>query len=242
MIANTTDRSCLARAPGGAAKGDGFPPRRGAGADAGRRRVAGADDLALPRPLHAAQDGHGLRYYPPIPLGDVIVGARSAGWWRAGTRNSQPGDIVDDYTGWQDYAIAQGAEGAQSEPGAGAAVDGRWRARHAGAHRLSRARQGAGPRPAIRSSSSAASGAVGAVAGQVAKIAGCRVVGIAGGAEKLRYLTQELGFDEAIDRHTGDLPGALAGGLSRWHRHLLRKCRRADRRCDLSPPRSRRPW
>ena len=46
---------------------------------------------------------------------------------------------------------------------------------------------------------SGAAGAVGSIAGQVAKIKGCRVVGIAGGAEKCHYLTEELGFDAAID-------------------------------------------
>jgi NADPH-dependent curcumin reductase CurA len=46
---------------------------------------------------------------------------------------------------------------------------------------------------------SGAAGAVGSIAGQVAKIKGCRVVGIAGGGEKCRYLTEELGFDAAID-------------------------------------------
>lgn len=46
---------------------------------------------------------------------------------------------------------------------------------------------------------SAAAGAVGSVVGQIAKIKGCRVVGIAGGAEKSAYLKEELGFDEAID-------------------------------------------
>jgi NADPH-dependent curcumin reductase CurA len=46
---------------------------------------------------------------------------------------------------------------------------------------------------------SAAAGAVGSVVGQIAKIKGCRTVGIAGGAEKCRYLVDELGFDAAID-------------------------------------------
>jgi len=55
---------------------------------------------------------------------------------------------------------------------------------------------------------SAASGAVGAVAGQLAKQQGARVVGIAGGAEKCRYVEKELGFDAAID-HRGDLAAAL---------------------------------
>jgi NADPH-dependent curcumin reductase CurA len=64
---------------------------------------------------------------------------------------------------------------------------------------------------------SAASGAVGSVVGQIGKIKGLRVVGIAGGAEKCRYVTQHLGFDEAIDYKAGnlddDLKAACPGGI-----------------------------
>src|SRR5579863_1492430 len=55
----------------------------------------------------------------------------------------------------------------------------------------------------------AASGAVGAVAGQLARRAGARVVGIAGGADKCRYIVEELGFDAAVDHRSGDLGAAL---------------------------------
>jgi len=58
---------------------------------------------------------------------------------------------------------------------------------------------------------SAASGAVGAVAGQLAKRHGARVVGIAGGAEKCRYVEDELGFDAALDHRSPDLEAALDG-------------------------------
>ena len=56
---------------------------------------------------------------------------------------------------------------------------------------------------------SGAAGAVGMVVGQIARIVGCRVVGIAGGAEKCRYLVAELGFDAAIDYKTHDARKAL---------------------------------
>src|SRR5207248_8390956 len=56
---------------------------------------------------------------------------------------------------------------------------------------------------------SGAAGAVGSVVGQVAKIKGCRAVGIAGGAEKCRYLTRDLGFDAAIDYKNEDVTQAL---------------------------------
>src|SRR5690606_17188626 len=52
----------------------------------------------------------------------------------------------------------------------------------------------------------AASGAVGSVVGQIAKLKGCRVVGIAGGAEKCRYVVEELGFDACIDHRATDFP------------------------------------
>ena len=56
---------------------------------------------------------------------------------------------------------------------------------------------------------SAAAGAVGAVAGQLAKIAGARVVGIAGGADKCRFVTEQLGFDACVDYKAGDLDSQL---------------------------------
>ncbi|MEU4682838.1 NADP-dependent oxidoreductase [Streptomyces xinghaiensis] len=56
---------------------------------------------------------------------------------------------------------------------------------------------------------SGAAGAVGSIVGQIAKVKGCRVVGIAGGAEKCALLTDELGFDAAIDYRAGDVKRAL---------------------------------
>jgi NADPH-dependent curcumin reductase len=56
---------------------------------------------------------------------------------------------------------------------------------------------------------SGAAGAVGSVAGQIAKIKGCRVIGIAGGPEKCRTVVEEFGFDAAIDYRSGDLRRAL---------------------------------
>jgi NADPH-dependent curcumin reductase len=56
---------------------------------------------------------------------------------------------------------------------------------------------------------SGAAGAVGSVAGQIAKIKGCRVIGIAGGPEKCRTVVEEFGFDAAIDYRTGNLRKAL---------------------------------
>ena len=56
---------------------------------------------------------------------------------------------------------------------------------------------------------SAAAGAVGSLAGQLARLAGCRVVGSAGGADRCRYVVEELGFDACVDHAAGDLEGRL---------------------------------
>lgn len=59
---------------------------------------------------------------------------------------------------------------------------------------------------------SGAAGAVGSVAGQVAKVKGCRVIGSAGSADKVRWLTDDLGFDHAFDYHGADLRAELKKG------------------------------
>jgi NADPH-dependent curcumin reductase CurA len=65
------------------------------------------------------------------------------------------------------------------------------------------------PKPGETVVVSGAAGAVGATVGQIAKIKGCRAVGIAGGAAKCRYLVEELGFDAAIDYKAGDTRKSL---------------------------------
>ena len=74
---------------------------------------------------------------------------------------------------------------------------------------------------------SAASGAVGQVVGQLAKIAGCRAVGIAGGAKKCAFVKDTLGFDACIDyKAEKDLGRGGQGGVPQRRRRLLRQCRR----------------
>jgi NADPH-dependent curcumin reductase CurA len=65
------------------------------------------------------------------------------------------------------------------------------------------------PQPGQTVVVSGAAGSVGSVAGQIARIKGCRAIGIAGGADKCRWLVEELGFDAAIDYKAGDLRSRL---------------------------------
>jgi NADPH-dependent curcumin reductase CurA len=62
----------------------------------------------------------------------------------------------------------------------------------------------------------AASGAVGGIVGQIAKLQGCRVVGIAGGAEKCRFVVEELGFDACVDYRAADFEQQLAAATPNY--------------------------
>ena len=87
------------------------------------------------------------------------------------------------------------------------------------------------PKPGETIVVSAASGAVGQVVGQIGKIMGCRVVGIAGGAKKCAFVKDELGFDACIDYKAGERPRrGVARRLPQRHRRLFRQCRRRDHR------------
>jgi NADPH-dependent curcumin reductase len=125
-----------------------------------------------------------------------------------------PGDKVRGMMGWAEYAVAPAHAlskvdsraiplsaylGVVGMPGMTA-----WY----GYHKILE------PKPTDTVVVSAASGAVGSVVGQLAKIAGVRVIGIAGGPDKCRYVTEELGFDACIDYKTADSAKALAAQLA----------------------------
>ncbi|MBV9860224.1 MAG: NADP-dependent oxidoreductase [Alphaproteobacteria bacterium] len=152
----------------------------------------------------------GVRSYAaPVELGQVIEGRVVGRVVRSRDPRFREGDFAFGGYGWQLYsAVAAGiltkldpteapistALGILGMPGLTAYVG------------LSDIGQ---PKAGETVVVSAASGAVGAVAGQLAKRAGARVVGIAGGADKCRYVEEELGFDAAIDHRTPDLGTAL---------------------------------
>ncbi len=137
-------------------------------------------------------------YAPPAQLDDVMVGG-TAGIVEASTHpDFRAGDAVVGSLGWQEWGISNGVGltrvdsalplqtylGAAGMPGITA-----WY----GVTRICR------PAAGTTFMVSAASGAVGSVAGQLAKLAGARVVGVAGGSEKCAYVKDELGFDACVD-------------------------------------------
>jgi NADPH-dependent curcumin reductase len=149
-------------------------------------------------------------YAPPVAVGETMIGGTVARVEASRHADFRPGDLVLAGGGWQDYAVLPGAGlmklpagiarpsyalGVLGMPGFTA---------YQGLLELGRPR--AGETVVV----AAATGAVGSVVGQLAKREGCRVVGIAGGAEKCRWAVAGLGFDVCVDHHEDRLAERLA--------------------------------
>jgi hypothetical protein len=149
-------------------------------------------------------------YAAPVAIGAVMTGqavARVEASLHPAYRN---GDLVLAPCGWQEFAVSEGHD---------------LRALPSGLTRLSWALGVLGmtgftaymglldigaPLPGETVVVAAATGAVGSIVGQIAKLKGCRVVGIAGGAEKCRWAVNELGFDACVDHRASALQEQLA--------------------------------
>jgi NADPH-dependent curcumin reductase CurA len=150
-------------------------------------------------------------YLPPIGIGEVVRGAGIAEVVRSNTERYSPGDLVFGMTGWQDYALAGPAQLAMQSVPAG--LDPGAVLNVFGVNGMT-AYYGLLEVGAMQSDDtvvvSAAAGATGSLVGQIARIKGAKkVVGIAGGPEKCSWLTDELGFDAAIDYHHEEVGPAL---------------------------------
>ncbi len=149
-------------------------------------------------------------YAAPVAVGDVMVGGTVSRVEDSRHGDFAVGDLVLGYSGWQDYAVSNGAglttlPRGQAHPSRALGVLG-MPGFTAYMGLLDIGQPVAGETVVV----GAASGAVGSVVGQIAKIKGCYVVGIAGGADKCRYVIDELGFDHCVDHRSEDLPGHLA--------------------------------
>jgi NADPH-dependent curcumin reductase CurA len=151
----------------------------------------------------------GRSYVPPVRVGDVMRATGIGRVLTSGAEGFSPGDIVSGLFGIQAYAVLPASQPRQLDA-AGLPLP-----VHLGALGISgltayfglldigKAKQGE------TVVVSAAAGSVGSVAAQIAKAIGCRVVGIAGGAEKCRLLVDELGLDAAVDYKADGLNDAL---------------------------------
>lgn len=148
-------------------------------------------------------------YSPPLAIGDVICGGTVCRVEQSQHPDYQAGDLVLAYTGWQDYALSDG-EGLQkldanmAHPSYALGLLGM-----PGFTGYMGLTDIGNPQAGETVVVAAATGAVGSVVGQVAKLRGCRAVGIAGGVEKCRYAVEKLGFDVCIDHRAADFAHQL---------------------------------
>ena len=148
-------------------------------------------------------------YATPVQIGEVMTGQVVAEVVSSSVKGFAVGDHVLHGSGWQDYALSDGAGvmnlgknpenpswslGILGMPGYTA---------YAGLLKIGE------PKPGDTVVVAAASGPVGATVGQIAKIKGCRVIGIAGGAKKCAHVVSNLGFDDCIDHKADDFAAQL---------------------------------
>lgn len=153
-------------------------------------------------------------YADPVAIDDVMVGATVCQVEQSQHSDYQVGEWVLAYTGWQDYGVSNGeglvklgmnpshpsfALGIMGMPGFTA---------YMGLLDIGQPKQGDTLVVA------AATGPVGATVGQIGKLKGCRVIGVAGGEEKCRHAKEVLGFDECIDHKANDFAEQLAAACN----------------------------
>ncbi len=152
----------------------------------------------------------GPSYADPVEIDGVMVGGTVSRVEASQHPDYAVGDLVVGLTGWQDYALSDGTglnklDPAMPRPSLGLGVLGMpGFTAYMGLTDIGQPK--AGETVVV----AAASGAVGSAVGQIAKLKGCRAVGIAGGPDKCRYVTEELGFDACIDHRGPDLNARLA--------------------------------
>lgn len=152
-------------------------------------------------------------YFPPVPIGGAVRGPTAGRIIKSNLEGFQEGELVFGLNHWEDYSIVRAdtilLEKIVPEPGLPisyclGALGGSGQTAYVGLHEIGRIQ--AGQTVVV----SAAAGGVGSVAGQIARLRGCRVIGIVGSAAKAHILTQRLGFHAAVNyRETTNLTAAV---------------------------------
>jgi NADPH-dependent curcumin reductase CurA len=177
--------------------------------------VAGAGEVVL-RTLWLSLDPYmrgrmsdAPSYAAPVPVGGVMEGGAVSEVIASSNDAYAVGDIVFGQTGWQTHAVSSGKGLRKLDPKAAPISYGVGVLGMPGMTAYFGLAEIGKPQAGETLVVAAASGAVGSVVGQIAKIRGARAVGIAGGADKCRFVKEELGFDECLDHRAPDLADRL---------------------------------
>lgn len=215
MQGETTNRRIVLRSrPDGPPSADNFEIVTGPVPEVGDGQVLRRTIYLSLDPYMRGRMSDAPSYSPHVEIGQVMVGHTVSQVVESKSAAFARGDFVAGYDGWQDYGLSRGkdlrkvdpsraplstAVGVLGMPGMTAYVG-----------LLDIGQPKAGETVVV----SAASGAVGAVVGQIAKIKGCRVVGIAGSREKCDYVVHELGFDACVNHRSSSFRAELAGACA----------------------------
>lgn len=174
------------------------------------------DGQVLARTIYLSLDPYmrgrmnaGSSYAEGVELGDVMVGATVGQVVRSRHGDFAEGDFILGHGGWQEYWVEPGQRLRKLDPSAGplacalGVLGMPGMTAYVGLLDIGRPKEGETVLV------SAAAGAVGSVAGQIAKLKGCRVVGTAGSQEKCDYIVNELGFDAAVNYKKGGIAPRL---------------------------------
>jgi NADPH-dependent curcumin reductase CurA len=148
-------------------------------------------------------------YFPPVALGEVVRSSGAGEIVATNCETLEVGQLVYSLPGWQDYAIVRDDPFLTKLPTGTDLIPvlsifgATGMAAYFGLLDIGR------PQPGETVVVSGAAGATGSIAGQIAKLEGCRVVGIAGSDEKCQWVVDELGFDACINHRDPDFAGAL---------------------------------
>jgi NADPH-dependent curcumin reductase len=151
-------------------------------------------------------------YAPPVPVGGLMVGGTVGEVVESRAVGFSRGDVVLAYTGWQKYGVQKASTLRKLDPAAAPVTTALGVLGMPGFTAYAGLTQIGQPKPDETVAVAAASGPVGATVGQLAKIYGARAVGIAGGPEKVAYLST-IGFDAALDHRAPDFADQLAAAV-----------------------------
>jgi NADPH-dependent curcumin reductase CurA len=216
IIPETVQHVVLASRPNGAPTLDNFAVEE-------RNLAPPQDNQVLIQNLYISLDagfrnwmdeGSGDHILPAMVLGEPVMGLTLGRVIDSRHGDFKPGQILMSRLAWEEYSVTDGSDFlVKLDGGADYDCPLSWHmgilgdtgmSGYFGMTDIGR------PQPGETVLVSAAGGAVGSVAGQIARIHGARVVGIAGGADKCRRLIDELGYDDAIDRHGPDMDAELS--------------------------------
>ena len=148
-------------------------------------------------------------YVAPVEVGAPMVGGTVGEVVTSNAEGFAPGDIVVGSGGWQEYAVLRASEARKVDPKVAPISTALGVLGMPGQTAYVGLREIGKPKAGETLVVAAASGPVGSLVGQIAKVRGCRVVGIAGSKAKCDYVTGELGFDACLDHHAADFASAL---------------------------------